>query len=210
MALQPQPFVRWTRAATVKRPIVGDLNWGWLSPFIQGNVRNELMSSLSSVKFLRSTDLYSVWDVTNTYIYIFIHTHCTVLTTVNWWNQATCLNLYTLPCLRFWNANLIHQYHQSSEANSLRKNWSDVQKVKILARRGEVLERPEATPPVRMTSGVKNVYLSFPEVPEIGAMQCCCYWGQVLYDSNSQYHHYQCQKTSVLHFQLFSYSHPDK
>ena len=101
MALQPRPFVRWTRAATVKRPIVGDLNRGWTVDWVHSS---EVMWEMSwcqvwavSNCILRSTDLYSVGYL-YIYIYICIHTHCTVLTTVNWWNNKTCLNLYTLPC----------------------------------------------------------------------------------------------------------------
>ena len=75
--------------------------------------------------------------------------------------------------------------------------------MKILARRvgfGEALGL-DTPPAVRMTSdhesNVNDFYKSFP----LGAMHSVAVLlgAGVVYNSNSQYHHYQFQKTSVLH-----------
>ena len=145
MALQPRPFVRWTLAATVKRPIVGDLNWGWTVDWVHSS---KVMWEMSWCQVWAVSNSWGqriciVYD-TNTYIYIFIHTHCIVLTTVNWWKKVK-KHVWTYILCHVSKKRYKHSRsvdNQSCEANSLRRNWSDVPKVKILARRvgaGEAL-----------------------------------------------------------------------
>ena len=148
--------------------------------------------------------------------YSFIHTVLYWLLSID--EIKTSLNLYTLPCQ--WRSRYKHSRsvdHQSFEANSLRRNWSDVPKVKILARRGWYWRGPH-TPmtSVRMTSDEESfkyiVTWVFPEVSLKRAMQCCCcatgdrfciFWILNIIITSVKRH--QCFTSN-----FFSYSHPDK